>query len=176
MCAKQWVTVKDFWGWNDIIALSYVHLPEIGLCWVSPRSSVKFLEKPCTKSRELRPVTRTVCGPSAVTLRVHCPGWGSFMFMISACFSRNNSFNPFAVVTSCPVNEEYYLEYDLTYDLIWKSMWWVTLAKMDWPNLEWYLEDRTPGSDKLKRGLSKGNVVNVEVDLEKNSQRYTTHF
>ncbi len=71
---------------------------------------MKFLEKPCTKSRELRPVTRTVCGPSAVTFRVHCPGWGSFMFMISACFSRNNSFNPFAVVTSCPVNEEYHVE------------------------------------------------------------------
>ena len=46
-------------------------------------------------------------------------------------------------------------------------------GKMDWPNLEWYLEDRTPGSDPLKSGLSKWNVV--EVDLKKNSQRYTTH-
>ncbi len=29
-------------------------------------------------------------------------------------------------------------------------------------------KDRTPGSDPVKGGLSKGNVV--EVDLEKNSQ------
>ncbi len=31
-----------------------------------------------------------------------------------------------------------------------------------------------PGSDPLRRGLAKWNVV--EVDLKNNSQRYTTHF
>ncbi len=41
-------------------------------------------------------------------------------------------------------------------------------AKMDLSKFGVLYKDRTPGSDPIKGGLSKGNVV--EVDLENNSQ------
>ncbi len=47
-------------------------------------------------------------------------------------------------------------------------------AKMDLAIFGVLYEDRTPRSDPTKGGLSIGNVV--EVDLENNSQKYTTHF
>ncbi len=52
------------------------------------------------------------------------------------------------------------------------KVWWATLASMlrwFWPNWEFCYENKTPGSDATKGGLSIGNVV--EVDLEKKSQR-----
>ncbi len=41
-------------------------------------------------------------------------------------------------------------------------------AKMDLAKFGFLYKDRTPGSDPIKGGLSKGNIA--EVDLEKNSQ------
>ncbi len=41
-------------------------------------------------------------------------------------------------------------------------------AKMDLAKFGVLYKDRTPGSDPVKGGLSKGNIV--EVDLEKKSQ------